>query len=33
MRNGKIGSEEKVSARGREAPLLQTSDQPLSLRS
>jgi len=33
MRNGKIGWEEKVSARGREAPLLQTSDQPRSLRS
>jgi D-serine deaminase-like pyridoxal phosphate-dependent protein len=33
VRNGNIESIENVSARGREAPLLQTVDRPLSLRS
>lgn len=32
VRNGNIESTESVSARGREAPLLQTTDQALSLR-
>jgi D-serine deaminase-like pyridoxal phosphate-dependent protein len=33
VRNGNIAATEKVSARGREAPLLQPADRPLSLRS
>ena len=32
VRNGNIESVEAVSARGREAPLLQSSDRPLTLR-
>jgi D-serine deaminase-like pyridoxal phosphate-dependent protein len=32
VRNGNIESTENVSARGREAPLLKTSDRTISLR-